>query len=243
MLSLLLSDGREQAGIFAHGFRILDFMSNYALLFPLLLLPIFTKSLHQNQKIDGLLQLSSMILIIPSLVVIAPAIIYRYEFLDLLYEEHIELSANAFAVLTISYLGMCISYTFGALLTANGNLKQLNIMAGIAVLMSICLNLILIPRYKVFGAAITNASVQVFTILVQIILAVRIFNLTNNFRLYFRLILFLLLLFALTYFVNQSSLSWIAGFVIIIPVGLAISIGTGLISIRGIISILQKDRP
>jgi O-antigen/teichoic acid export membrane protein len=242
MLSFLLPDGKEQAGIFAHGFRILDFMSNYALLFPLLLLPIFAKSIHQNQRIDGLLQLSVLLLIIPSLVVIAPAIIYRYEFLDLLYDEHIKLSADTFAVLTISYLGMCISYTFGALLTANGNLKQLNIIAGLAVLMSLCLNLILIPRHQVFGAAITNASVQVVTIIAQIILAIKIFHFKFNIKLILKLVLFLGLLLLLTYVVSQSALAWIKGAAVIIVLGLAIAIGTGLISIRGLLSILRQEQ-
>ena len=76
-LGLLLPDGGEQAGIFAHGFRILDFMSNYALLFPILLLPLFSRTIHQKEKIDGLLELSTLLLIVPSLTVITPAIVYR----------------------------------------------------------------------------------------------------------------------------------------------------------------------
>ncbi len=242
MLSSLLPDGNKQAGIFAHGFRILDFMSNYALLFPLLLLPIFSKSLQKKQRVDGLLQLSSLLLIIPSLVVIAPAIIYRYELFDVLYNEHIELSANAFAILTISYLGMCISYTFGALLTANGNLKQLNIMASLAVVISFGLNLFLIPRYQVFGAAITNASVQVFTLIFQILLAVKVFRLRFNIKLILKLLLFVSLFFLLSFGIYLSGLPWITGATIIIISGLAISLTTGLISIRAIRSILQQEQ-
>lgn len=242
MLSSLLPDGDKHAGIFAHAFRILDFMSNYALLFPLLLLPIFTRSLQQKQRIDGLLQLSSLILIVPSLCVLAAAITFRYELFQLLYREHIELSADVFALLSISFIGMCISYTFGALLTANGNLKQLNIMAALAVLMSFSLNLILIPRYEVFGAAITNASVQVFTILVQIVLAIRIFHLKFNVKLVFKLAVFLLLLLVSVYLVEKLSLSWSVGAGIIIVTGMIVSLATGLISVRGIISILRQEQ-
>jgi len=241
MLSSLLPDGNQQAGIFAHGFRILDFMSNYALLFPVLLLPIFSRSLHQRQPVDGLLQLSALILIVPSLVVISPAIIYRYNLFEILYKEQIHLSADVFAVLTISFLGMCISYTFGALLTANGNLRQLNIMAAIAVALSISLNSILIPKYHVFGAAITNASVQVFTIIFQVVLAVKIFKLRINKKLIFKIILFLILLILVSYTVKCSHLPWLTASAVIVLLGLILSVGTGLISFRGLLSILKQE--
>jgi len=240
ILGIMLPDGDEQAGIFAHGFRILDFMSNYALLFPILLLPIFSKIIFQKEKIDSLLQFSSLLLIVPSFAAIAPAIVYRYELFNILYNEQVKLSANVFAILTISYIGMCISYTFGALLTANGNLKQLNIMAASAVVISISLNLLFIPQYQVMGAAIANASTQVFTIIVHIGLVWYIFKLKFNPKIFVKFIAYLLSILAGAYLIKLLPIHWIKGAIILFIFGLLFALITGLVSIKGIRSILQE---
>jgi O-antigen/teichoic acid export membrane protein len=240
ILSIILPDGNEQAGIFAHSFRILDFMSNYALLFPILLLPIFSKIIHQKQKVDSLLQFSSLLLIVPSLAAICPAIIYRNELFEILYEEETVLSARVFAILTISYFGMCVSYTFGALLTANGNLKQLNIMAAFAVLISLCLNIILIPRFQVVGAAIANASTQVFTILAHIFLAKRIFRLRFNPGLFIKLTIYILVLTAGGFFIKQLNIQWLTGFLVSFILFLLFAMALGLVNIGTIRTILRE---
>jgi O-antigen/teichoic acid export membrane protein len=240
ILGIMLPDGDEQAGIFAHGFRILDFMSNYALLFPILLLPIFSKIIFQKEKVDSLLQFSSLLLIAPSIAAIAPAIVYRYELFNILYNEQVKLSANVFAILTISYIGMCISYTFGALLTANGNLKQLNIMAASAVVISISLNLLFIPQYQVMGAAIANASTQVFTIIVHIILVWYIFKLKFNLKIFVKFIAYLLCILAGVFLIKLLPIHWIEGAIILFIFGLLFALITGLVSIKGIRSILLE---
>jgi len=240
ILSIILPDGDMQAGIYAHGFRILDFMSNYALLFPILLLPIFSKIIYEKKQVNSLLRLSALLLLIPSLAAIGPAVIYRYEFFNILYNEQVLLSADVFAILTLSYLGMCISYTFGALLTANGNLKQLNIMAAIAVVLSLSLNFILIPRHQVMGAAIANASTQVFTSIVHIGLAWKIFKLKINLNILIKLIAFVLFILMEGYLVKPLHINWLLGASILFLSGILFAIALGLINIKGIRSIVQE---
>ncbi|MBN1952952.1 MAG: oligosaccharide flippase family protein [Bacteroidales bacterium] len=240
-LGLLLPDGDKQAGIFAHGFRILDFLSNYALLFPILLLPIFSRIIHQKKPVAGLLQLSVLLLMIPSLCVIAPAIIYRQELFQILYTEHIQPSADAFAILTISFFGMCISYTFGALLTANGNLKQLNLMAAGAVIISVTLNLVLIPKHEVLGAAIANASAQFFTMIIHIILVVKIFRMKIHGKLLLRIGGFLTYLILASIVLSQTSLSWLTGTLLLASSGILLAFLIRLISIRGIVTVLKQE--
>lgn len=240
LLGILLPDGNEQAGIFAHGFRIIDFMSNYALLFPILLIPIFSKHIFRKEKVDSLLQFSSLLLIIPSLAAIAPAIVYRHNLFDIFLKEHVVLSADVFSILTVSYLGMCISFTFGALLTANGNLKVLNIMAAFALLLYLGLSLILIPRYHVIGAAIANASTQFFTIIVQIALVWKIFRLKLNVNILIKIIIYIILIIAGGYLIHSMNLNWIIGFFILLLCSLILASAIGLISIKSIRSILQE---
>jgi len=236
----LLPDGKEQTGIYAHAFRILDLLANYALLFPILLLPIFAKTLHQKQSIDGLLSLSSLLLIVPSLSIIIPSVLYRTELFDLWYNDHV--AANSFAILTISYFGMCVSYTFGALLTANGNLRQLNIMAAIAVLISLILNLLLIPHFKIIGASIANASAQLFTIVYHIILATKIFKLKLNYNMLSKFSLFLISITCAGLIIHRMHVNWIAGFIITASFGMIVAFISGLINIRGMLSIIKQQK-
>lgn len=242
-LGLLLPDGELQTGIYAHAFRILDFLSNYALLFPLLLLPIFSKSLHMKEPVGGLLELAVLLLIVPSLAVLAPAIVYRNELFTVLYPDHIQLSAISFSILTISYLGMCVSYTFGALLTANGNLKQLNIMATGAVILSAILNLTLIPRYKVVGAAMANAGVQLYTIIAHIFLSKNIFHLRMKGKLILKLFAYILFLVISNLLIVKTEIHWITGSLIAIASGLLLAISIGLLSIKSLVNIIRNEEP
>ena len=240
LLRVLLPDGEVQAGIFAHAFRILDFMSNYALLFPLLLLPIFSRNIRMNQRIDGLLQLSFLLLVVPSLAGIIPSVFYRKELFSLLYNEYGEVSGDIYTLLTVSYFGMCVCYTFGALLTANGNLRQLNYMAAAAVFLSVLLNLLLIPRYKVLGAAIANASAQLFTIIFHILLAKRTFRLVTNYTTLVKLIGYTGILIAASLLSRYLKLPWIMSLIILTAFGLLIAMLLDLISIKGIRIIFKQ---
>ncbi len=240
ILRILLPDGDTQAGIFAHAFRILDFMSNYALLFPLLLLPIFSRHIRLNQRIDGLLQLSFLLLIVPSLAGIIPSIFYRQELFSLLYHEHSKISGDIYGFLTISYIGMCVCYTFGVLLTANGNLKQLNYMAAVAVVLSITLNLILIPVYKVYGAAIANATVELFTIIIHIVLAKKIFRLNYNYKTILKLIGYISILILASLLFRYLKINWLTSLIVLTFFGLVTALLLNLISIKGMLTILKQ---
>jgi O-antigen/teichoic acid export membrane protein len=240
LLRILLPDGEVQAGIFAHAFRILDFMSNYALLFPLLLLPIFSRNLSMNQRIDGLLQLSFLLLIVPSLAGIIPSIFYRKELFSLLYNEYPAISGDIYTLLTLSYFGMCVCYTFGALLTANGNLRQLNYMAATAVVLSILLNFLLIPHFKVFGAAMANASAQLFTIVIHMVLAKKTFRLNINYKTIVKLIGYIGIMIAASMIFRYFKLHWLKSMLILTVFGLFVAMLLDLISIKGLRIILKQ---
>lgn len=242
LLSRLLADGASEVGIYAHGFRILDFMSNYALLFPMLLIPIFSRTLQQKEKIDSLLKLSSLLLIVPSITIILPTIFYRYEIFNLLYPEHHTMrSANAYVFLTVTYIGICFSYTFGALLTANGNMKQLNIMASFAVIISLTLNIILIPIYKVIGAAISNAVTHLFTIIFLVFTVKRVFQIRFNPYTLLKLACFLLFLILCGIALKYVSIHWTMKFILLTSVGMMFAFITRLISIMGILQIIRQE--
>jgi O-antigen/teichoic acid export membrane protein len=88
------------------------------------------------------------------------------------------------------FIGIATTYVFGTLLTANGSMKQLNIMAFFGMLVNVILNLVLIPRYQAFGSAYASLFTQIVTAGAQVILATIVFKLKPNYWFLLRLFAF-----------------------------------------------------
>lgn len=240
LLGKLLPDGKEQAGIYAQSFRIVEILSNYGYLFTIILLPIFSRMIKKKESVEQLSKLSFLLLFVPAIIITLACMFYSNEIMDILYNAHIADSSKVFEILIFSFLGMCTTYIFGTLLTANGSLKQLNLMAAAAVIINFTLNLILIPQMGVYGAAITNVSTQVFTSLVQIVLAVRIFKFKINYPLIIRLIMLIGLLFLTGMLVSQIRWEWYYSFGLFLATGAIFSFISRLFSFKSLFEILSS---
>lgn len=102
---------------------------------------------------------------------------FQKELIELRYENTVPAASVSFGLLILSFIPISMTYVFGTLLTANGNLKQLNQMAMVGVLLNMVLNYFLIQSYGIVGAAYATLITQLLTALAQIILAYRMFEL------------------------------------------------------------------
>lgn len=203
MLERLLEDGKTQAGIYAQGFRLLDAVNIFALLVAGLLLPIFARLIKEKASVSELLQTSSKLLIGISILIGLGGCFYAYELMDFIYHQERAAASIAFPWIILSFVPMASTYVFGTLLTANGSLKELNIMALSGVGINIALNLILIPSKGAEGAAIATVSTQTFTALWQIFLTLKIFKLNVVSRDLIRMVIFTLSLFVAFFMIEQ----------------------------------------
>lgn len=241
MLKQLLPNGNYQSGIYAQAFRILDAASMFSLLFAGLLLPIFSKMIKEKEPTGQLAVLSFLLIAIPALILAGGCFFYRNEIMTLMYHNHANESAPIFALLMMGFVSISATYIFGTLLTANGSLKQLNIMAAAGMAINIILNIILIPRYEAFGAAVTSFTTQTITAVIQIVLAIKIFKFRINYKL-----LILLLIFAtgvalagkLSY---NLPFSWYINISIMVAFSALLSLSIGLIKIKDIYKIIKHD--
>nr|WP_319572273.1 oligosaccharide flippase family protein [uncultured Draconibacterium sp.] len=178
MLERLLPNpiGKEQAGIYAHSFRLLDAVSMFGLLFAGLLLPIFAKMIKQKEHVGQMVKLSFTLLIVPAIIIAVSSIFYDNEIMAALYTSSTEHSSGILGILMTGFIGIACTYIFGTLLTANGSLKQLNIMAFCGMVLNIVLNLLLIPRFMAYGSAYASLVTQLFTGFTQLGLALYIFK-------------------------------------------------------------------
>jgi O-antigen/teichoic acid export membrane protein len=235
-------EGAHEAGIYASAYRLLDASNMMAFLFAGLLLPIFSSMIKLKQNVEEIVRLSVSLLVIPAIVVAICCYFYSYEIMDLLYSgDHIEESSAVFRILMSCFIPISATYIFGTLLTANGNLRQLNIMASIGMLINIILNLILIPKLSSVGAAYSSISTQIFTAAAQLIMVQKVFQFKINTSFLFRTLLFVIICLLINMSINTLELYWIYRFVITAALCFTLAFAFRLIHIRNLYRIVRYD--
>lgn len=242
MLERMLPNGAEQAGIYASAYRLLDAVNMIAYLFAVLLLPIFSKMLKEKLPVDDLVRVAFILLFIPAMAVACCCYFYAYPLMDLMYKEHISASASVFAVLMFCFVPIASTYVFGTLLTANGNLKQLNSVALGGMVLNVILNLILIPRFFAMGSALSSLITQVITAIIQIILAHRVFKFSLNTNLLIKLGVITAIIIAAGYFSVLISSIWIVNmFFMFGSIGISVLV-LKIIKLSSVMKILLNNK-
>ena len=254
LLERLLDDKGVQAGIYSRAYRLFDAGNNISNLFAIMLLPMFAATLKNKLDLNNLVKTSFNVIVAMAGIVMILCVFYRQEIMHLMYRpEEAEAEAayllrigqyaNVFPLLMGSFFCLSTTYVFGTLLTANGSLKQLNLVAAAGVVINILLNLIVIPRFYAVGAACTSLSVQAVTALLQYFLAKRILKLDMGGRYWFHIILFMATITLVTFLVKQLNVNWLIGFTIAFAINCGAIFFTRLLSLKEIVSlVLPKEK-
>ena len=242
MLERMLEDGATQAGIYAHGFRILDAASQYALLFSILLLPMFAKMLINKEPVAHLVKISFLLLVIPAIIIAVNLFFYKTDIIYVLYKEHIIESSKVFGILILGFVPIATSYIFGTLLTANGNLKELNIMAGIGLILNLILNFILIPNLKAYGAAIASLVTQSLCAGLQVYIAHKVFGFRLRYKILAVIFAFILWIILSAYISNEYIINRPIAFTVTMIVGILSAFAFKLIDLKTLYKILKYEK-
>jgi len=213
MLERLLPDGDVQSGIYAQAFRLLDAANMVPFLFASLLLPMFSKMIKQNESVRPLLGLAFNLLTVSSFTFAVTCFIYRNPIMDLLYVHHPSESSAILGILMFTFIFISVTYIFGTLLTANGNLRHLNVVSCFGVLLNIGLNLLLIPKYHAVGAAFSSVITQFTMALLQVLLTFRVFKIVLEAKKAAAFVLFIIVGVLLAIFSTYVFSVWYVGFV------------------------------
>jgi O-antigen/teichoic acid export membrane protein len=203
MLERMLPNGNFYSGIYAQAFRIVDAFAVFAYLFASLLLPIFSKMIKDKDDLENMVKKSALLLLTPVMILIISVFFYSDGIMQVLYKEHVLQSAKILGILMFGFGGIAAIYIYGTLLTANENLKQLNIISAAGVIINILLNYILIPEYKYLGAAFSSMATQILMAIVQFYLVYRIFNFKIIKKEVFKWLIFILILMMQTKSISQ----------------------------------------
>jgi O-antigen/teichoic acid export membrane protein len=239
MLERLLPEplGKQQAGIYAQAFRLLDAVSMFGVMVAGLLLPIFAKMIKQREPVVQMIKLSFTFLFVTSVVVAVSSIFYNHEIMQVLYKSNTEHSSEILGILMTGFIGIATTYVFGTLLTANGSMKQLNMMAFAGMVINVSLNLVLIPHYQAFGSAYASLFTQIITAGAQVILATIVFKLKPNYLFIMKLLAFVSVAVVLA-IVSKQFGNWFYGYLFMITTSVLSAFLLKLFSIGDLFKII-----
>ena len=249
LLERLLDDEGVQAGIYGRAYRLFDAGNNISNLFAIMLLPMFTASLNNKAELDNLVKTSFNVMVAMTGIVMVMCVFYRQEIMQLVtraaegeteaeYLLRVGQYAKVFPILMGSFFCLSTTYVFGTMLTANGSLKQLNLVAATGVAINILLNLIVIPRFKSVGAACTSLCVQAVTAFAQYLLCERIFKLKLGAGYWLHLLLFMGSITLCSWLCSMAPWNWMVSFAIGLALNGGLIFATRLLSIKEIVALV-----
>jgi O-antigen/teichoic acid export membrane protein len=249
-----LNSGEMQAGIYASAYRLLDATNMIAFLFSGLLLPMFAKMIKHKESVESLVRLSFSLLFMGAIIVSLTSFFYSHEIMSLLYPfnpkgtesllaygSRIEESSRVFGYLMGCFIPISTTYVFGTLLTANGNLKQLNIMAGVGMTLNITLNVFLIPRFFAAGSSFASLTTQFATSLIQVVLVQRLFRFKVNYRFLTALVVFVAGVIVIGYGTKQLDLRWTTNLLLMAAMSGILAVALRIISFRDMFKIIKSE--
>jgi O-antigen/teichoic acid export membrane protein len=225
-------EGDEQAGIYAAAYRLLDVGNMFGIMFATMLLPVFGRMLAQRADVQPIVQLCVNLLLPASLLVAVTGVYFSSEIMHLLYTEASYIDAQVFTWLMIAFPAFSLSNVYSTLLTANGDLKVLNRIAFIGVIINLSLNFILIPRYFSLGAAFAACITQSVLAICFMIFAQRKTQLPHNTKWAASFVLFLFSLIAMGYCVKLIPISWMLQLALLFSSGLLLAFLFRFVSLR-----------
>lgn len=239
MIERLLPDGREQTGIYAQAYRLLDAANMIGFLFAGLLLPIFSKMLKEKQYVGKLIRLSFNLIFFPSFCIAVIALFSSREIMALLYKENIQESADVLVLLMFSFVAISATYIYGTLLTAKGDLKTLNKIAILGLLVNLSLNFIFIPKFQAFGAALASLITQIIVMALQIIAVKARLKLAYELPYLLKLVLLILIMLSTAYWLENIGIHWLLKSLAIMSVcGIGLIL-LGVIKVKEIIGFVK----
>lgn len=188
-----------QTGIYASAFRLLDALVMIAYLFSVILLPLFSKMLKHKENLVPIVKSSFTLLYFFSVTSSILLVAYHLPILKFFYPTIANESASVFIFLIPCIIPISMTYIFGTLLTANGNMRLLNVTALVGIFVNVIINAILIPILGAKGAAIASLSTQSTVALIQMFIAFKQLKISISVIPIFRCFLYTVLLLGAIY--------------------------------------------
>lgn len=180
MISYQLDDGYEMSGVYAKGYRLYEAVSIYGYIFGALLLPMFSKMLKNKEQVYNLLSFSFRIALGGGILIAGSLIIFKDDIFQLLFDDIDKGAMDVYVFLMLGFVALCSTYVFGTLITATNQLKWMLKISALAILINFTLNIFLINKMGVSGAALASFLTQVFVAIFQVIKSKKLLLINKN---------------------------------------------------------------
>ena len=241
MLEKLLEDGSRQAGYYAQAYRFFEAGNMVAYLFSVLLLPIFSKMIKEKQVLNGIIDISFKIMFSGAIILSVLCFQFGEEILNWRYHDLSHQSEHLFSVLMFCFVCISSTYVFGTLLTANGDLRVLNLLAGSAVVVNIGLNLLFIPKWQALGSAVASLITQLMVSIVQIIISKKKFDIRTTFIGFTQFLCFVFGVLSISYLSYFYVSNWVVAMGVFVLSSFAFASFIRMIPIKRMIYIVRNE--
>ncbi|MEL7222070.1 MAG: polysaccharide biosynthesis C-terminal domain-containing protein [Bacteroidota bacterium] len=209
MIDKLLANGSVEADRYASAFRLLDATNIAGYLLAGLLLPMFARQLKEKTSIVPLTRLGITTIWSGAIPLAISVYFFATPIMSSLYTDGNDYSGRILQWLFLTFIPMSGGYVYGTLLTANANLKPMNIVFAVSVLVNISLNYLLIPVQGAIGAALATFITQSLVFGAQIYLVIKLLKLSISMELLLKFSVFTLLMIAIAYGLHSNAFDWI----------------------------------
>ncbi|PSR13629.1 MAG: polysaccharide biosynthesis protein [Bacteroidetes bacterium] len=242
MIEKILPNGTTEAGLYASAFRLLDASNIAGYLLAGLLLPMFARQLKEGLPVVALTRLAITTIWAGAITLAISVFWFATPIMRSLYTTGDAYSGEILRWLMLTFIPMSGGYVYGSLLAANGNLRPMNSLFAISLLVNAGLNALLIPSYGAPGAAIATLVTQSLAFTAQLLLAQRLLHLPTAPGLVLRFAALAAILASAGYYLQLPTLAWpwLTKWLICLGIGAAAAIGLRLIDLKNWLGWLPK---
>lgn len=160
MIERLLPDGFYAVGVYVGGYRLLDAINMVSFLFATLLIPMLGSLTERGEPVRPLLRQGTQYMLALTVGAATFLTFHAQAVTELLYREADQTWGPVLAALAWSAVGTGATYIQGSYLLVLRKIKLTNLIFVAATVLNLGLNLVLLPRYGVWGAAVATALTQ-----------------------------------------------------------------------------------
>lgn len=182
LLRVLHPDGALQAGIYATAFRLLDAANMVGYLVASFLVPYLARNGEKKDLVKRTIKDIQLGLLFFSLGISAFSIFYASWIQELLYHSKDSFNSDVIRFSLLVLPAYMIIHIYGSALTAAGELNLMIKIFGLAVIINLILNLVLIEELGALGSALAALCSQYFSAAACYLLASRRLDLQGNKR-------------------------------------------------------------
>jgi O-antigen/teichoic acid export membrane protein len=234
LLERLYPDGAHEAGLYAASFRLLDASNMIGYLVASFLLPFIARLWSEKKRVDAVILDSRHFMLSYSITIVCIAVFLAPWIQWVLYDHTDEKSAEILQWCMPALIGYSLSYVYGTVLMAIGNVKIFAYITLFSVALNIVLNLLLIPSLGAKGCCMAAFASQTAAGIACMLFATRRIKSSIHFRSLFTHILTGLAISGFLYVCNSWTSKWLL-MIVSVLITATIIISTGLFDVRRLI--------